>query len=66
VESRVLEAGDAQNDPLASVARVGHAFFIVPMSDAKAWDGQGTYKGSSDDVINVKGSFDKLDSMKFK
>jgi hypothetical protein len=49
------------------VARVGHAFFIVPMSDAKAWDGQGTYyKGSSDDVINVKGSFDKLDSMKFK
>ncbi len=39
---------------------------LKPISDAKAWDGQGTYKGSSDDVINVKGSFDKLDSMKFR
>jgi hypothetical protein len=36
------------------------------LTDAKRWDGTGTYKGTSDDVINVDGVFDGLDSMGFK
>jgi len=39
---------------------------LRPVSAAKAWDGSGTYKGSSDDVINVKDVFDGLDSLRFK
>jgi len=39
---------------------------LKPLADAKAWDGSGTYKGKSDDVINVEDVFDGLDSMRFK
>jgi len=39
---------------------------LKPLSDAKAWDGSGTYKGKSDDVINVQDVFDGLDSLRFK
>jgi hypothetical protein len=39
---------------------------LKPLADAKRWDGSGTYEGRSDDVINVDGVFDGLDSMRFK
>ena len=39
---------------------------LKPLADAKVWDGNGTYKGKSDDVINVDGVFEGLDSMRFK
>jgi hypothetical protein len=39
---------------------------LRPLTDAKRWDGSGTYEGKSDDVINVDGVFDGLDSMRFK
>ncbi len=39
---------------------------LKPITDARAWDGDGTFKGSSDDVVNVVDVFDTLDEMRFK
>jgi hypothetical protein len=39
---------------------------LKPINEATAWDGKGTFSGQSDDVINVSGVFDGMDSMKFK
>ncbi len=39
---------------------------LKPASEARTWDGSGTFKGSSDNVINVSDVFDGLDSLKFK
>jgi hypothetical protein len=39
---------------------------LKPITDARAWDGEGTLKGSSDDVVNVVDVFNTLDEMRFK